>query len=338
MSERIRLNELAKPEDTQLSPEQVLAAGEELLQYFGVEIRPTDPLRTEEFVGIMDQLNPRFQGERSLVRFELEQDQTEWPDEAKKVIMQAAEKMRMLEPQTPFEGYFDAIIVLAGARQSNLDRLRYAARCLYTRASLLTPIPESTRRAYRHGALVIAGSKRKLQDAEKENVANYAKGAETEEDLVMAAVELVPSIEQKLSEEFGKHPQIMAWGEVIVDGEKVGTPQVVDAVLREAIESHEEGDREFPEDFKLGAVTTQIYQTATELDLARVAKRYGIKETFTAGNPSDPNIIAKRTPATYLSEVLRTLKAAALARAEGVENVGLKHYPIRPYGLGDYYI
>src|SRR5205814_974036 len=26
--------------------------------------------------------------------------------------------------------------------------------------------------------------------------------------------------------------------------------------------------------------------------------------------PSDPNVVAKRTPATYLSEVLRTLKAA----------------------------
>lgn len=33
-------------------------------------------------------------------------------------------------------------------------------------------------------------------------------------------------------------------------------------------------------------------------------------KTYTAGNPSDPNVVAKRTPATYLTEVLRTLRAA----------------------------
>jgi hypothetical protein len=335
MSEKILLNELARPEQTQLSPEQALGAGEELLQHFGVGVRPTDPMRAKEFVSAMDQLNPRFQGERPLVRFELEQDRTEWPEATKAVIMRAAEGMRMLEPQTPFEGSFDTIIVLAGARQSNLDRMRYAARCLYTRAELQVKTPEGQ---IRLGSLIIAGSKRKLNDAEKENVANYAPGAETEEDLVKATMDQVSVEKQKLTEEHGKYSQIMAWGAIIAEGEKAGTPDVVDAVLSDMREWYDKRGRELPEDFRLGAVTTQIYQASTELDLARVAKRYGISETFTAGNPSDPNIVAKRTPATYLSEVLRTLKAAAMARAEGVEKVGLKDYPIRPYGLGDYYI
>jgi hypothetical protein len=312
----------------------VLGAGEELLQHFGIEVRPNDPVQAKEFVSAMDQLNPRFQGERPLVRFELEQDQTQWPEETKDVTMRAAERMRMLEPQTPFEGSFDTIIPLAGARQANLDRMRYAARCLYTRASLQTQTPEGVRQ----GSLIFAGSKRKLNDAEKENVANYAPGAETEEDLVKATMEQVSVEQEKLSEEFGKYPQIMSWGAVIAEGEKAGTFDVVDAVLSSMRERYNRSGRELPEDLRLGAVTTQIYQAATELDLARVAKRYGISETFTAGNPSDPNIVAKRTPATYISEVLRTLKAAALAQDEGVEKVGLKDYPIRPYGLGDYYI
>ncbi len=65
-----------------------------------------------------------------------------------------------------------------------------------------------------------------------------------------------------------------------------------------------------PAGAKVAAVTTQIYQASTERDLDRVAKQFGVTETFTAGNPSDPNVVAKRTPATYLSEVLRTLRAA----------------------------
>ena len=60
-------------------------------------------------------------------------------------------------------------------------------------------------------------------------------------------------------------------------------------------------------------MTTQIYQESTALDLARVAKAFGAEYTLAAGNPSDPELVAKRTPATYLTEIIRTLKAAMLA-------------------------
>lgn len=326
MAERIALRELDPPDKTQLSPEQVLDAGAELIDHFDVKVDPVaDP---EAFVDAMDQLNPRFQGARPLVRFELEEDQTEWPEETKSVIMRTSEATRMLVPQTPLEGSFDTIISLAGARQANLDRMRYAARCLYTRASLDTPLPDGT---IRGGSLVFAGSLRPLSEAEKENVSNYALGAETEADLVEATLEELEDEQFFLTQEFRKWPQIMNYGMVIADGERVGTPQVVETVLKELTEGHDETVRGFPDDYRLGAVTTQIYQVATELDLARVAKRFGITQTFTAGNPSDPSIIAKRTPATYFSEDLRTLKAAALAKMEGVDTVGLSDYPIRPY-------
>lgn len=331
MTERISLRELTPPEQTQLTPEQVLEAGAELIDHFDVHVDPVK--QPDAFVEAMDQLNPRFQGERPLVRFELEADQTEWPDETKGVIMRAAEGFRMLAPQTPFEGGFNTIIVLAGARQSNLDRMRYAARCLYTRASLTRETPQGMT----VGTLVVAGSRRPLNDTEKENVANYAPGAETEADLVHSTVKAIEPEQRKLTQEFQRYPQITGYGSVIAEGEKVGTPQVVEAVLTEMKDWHNQAGRTISREYRLGAVTTQIYQVSTELDLARIAKRFGIKETFTAGNPSDPLIVAKRTPATYLSEDLRTLKAAALAKKEGVESVGLSDYPIRPYPH-DYYI
>lgn len=333
MTERTLLRDLSPPDKTQLTPEQVLDGGAEFIDHFGVKVDPVQ--EPEAFVEAMDQLNPRFQGKRPLVRFELEQDQTEWPVETKKVIMSTSEDMRMLVPQTPFEGSFDTIIVLAGARQSNMDRMRYAARCLYTRATLLRQTPEGQ---MKEGTLVVAGSQRPLKDPEKENVSNYAPGAETEADLVDATVRAVDQEQRLLSHEFGKYPQIMGYGSVIAEGERVGTPQVVEAVLNQMREWYEQSGRELPPEFRLGAVTTQIYQVSTELDLARIAKRFGITETFTAGNPSDPAIVAKRTPATYLSEDTRTLKAAAMAKAEGVESVGLKEYPIRPYPADTYYI
>lgn len=335
MSERTRLSELTPPDQSQMNAEQVIKAGQSLLDHFNVQANPNNPSETEQFVTAMDQLNPRFQGGRDLVRYQLELDQTEWPGDTKQIIMDSAKAMRMLESQTPFEGSFDVMLVLAGARQANMDRMRYAARCCFTRASLSVTIDS---RSFREGVLIFVGSKRKLTDDEKDNTSNYAPGAVTEEDLIVATMEHFDSEQRKLTNEFGKYPQINRWDHVITDKDKAGTVDVVDKVLSEIANYVASTGRELPKDFRLGAVTTQIYQSATELDLARVAKRYGITETFTAGNPSNPNIIAKRTVATYLSEVLRTLKAAALAKSEGVDRVGLSEYPIRPYGLGEYFI
>lgn len=326
MNERVRLQDLDPPDRTQLSPDQVLEAGQGLLEYFDVAVSPDNP---QEFGEALRQLDPRYQGERTKVRYELEQDQTSWSEEAVGLIMQSAEDLRMLKPQTPLEGPFDMVISLGGARQSNMDRMRYAARCLFTRASL----EHQTAQGLRLGSLIVAGSERALRPSEKENVSNYAPGAKTEKDLVMATYEQIEAAQAELIREYGKHPQIHGFGAVIAEGEKVGTPDVVSAVLGDLVE----GYGPFPEDFRLGAVTTQIYQVATALDVARAARKYGITETFVAGNPSDPKIVESRTPATYLSELSKAFRVASLAKAEGIDKVGMKEYPIRPYGF-DYYV
>lgn len=272
-----------------ISPQRAIQAGSELLGYFDVNIDPAT--HTDEFIDAMRQLNPRYKGDRTLVRFELEQDQTEWPADMQGITMTSAVRLRMVEPEgdetpleTPLEGDFDIVGVLGAARQAPKDRALYAARAIHEGRATAQKV-------------VIVGSARKLGEAEQENTANYAPGAVTEFDLCVGAAEAV-------KQEF---PEIEV-ETMFVDSEKAGTPQVVEHILSE-LQSRDE----LPEGARLAAVTTQIYQTATSLDVARVAERFGISDTLVAGNPSDPNIVAKRTPATYLSEILRTMRAAALA-------------------------
>jgi hypothetical protein len=277
--------------ETQLTPEQLLEASNQFLQHFGVEISPTE--QPEQFLEAMAQLDPRYQGGRELVRWQLEADQTEFDDETKQVILGTAESMRMLEAETPLVGHFDAVIVLGGARQANLDRARYAAEAI-----------KAGQASTEH--LVIIGSRRKLNEAEQQNTANYAPGAQTEYDLCMGAAMTIGA----------EYPELVIDVQS-EDDEKAGTPVVIEKVLSALNE-----DGSLKDSARVGAVTTQIYQASTELDLARVAKKFGVVDTYTAGNPSDPNIIAKRTPATYLSEILRTLKAtvnAAQAEAKSVQ-------------------
>lgn len=273
------MSEQYNPKETQPTGEELLQAGSEFLQHFGVEANPIE--NPEEFRAALQQLDPRYQGGRDLVRWQLEADQTEWDEPTKDVIMHTAESMRMLEAETPLQGNYDAVIILGGARQSNLDRTRYAVDAI-----------REGKATVKH--LIVAGSSRELNEAEQENTANYAPGAKTEFDLCVGAAATAAK----------ENPGLVASVQYVEDP-KAGTPAVIEKVLATL-----QANGSLPEGASVAAVTTQIYQASTERDLDRVSKQFGVAETFTAGNPSDPNVVAKRTPATYLSEVLRTLRAA----------------------------
>ncbi len=255
------------------------------LAYFGVEINSFDD--PDAFMSALRQLDPRYKDDRNLVRYQLEHDQTQWPTDAVEAIMACTRDMRMLEPETlpQSDREYYLIIVLGGARQSNLDRARFAARC-------------KTECYYPKGNLVVAGSSRKLDDGERNNISNYAPIAETEFDLCCAAAAIV-----------AKESAIVT-SQYMVDNERAGTPDVLEEVINHSYDPVE----------TVLAVTTQIYQLSTELDLRRIAQKLDINPNMTmaAGCPSDPEVVAKRTTATYLSEVLRTLRAAALAAQAGV--------------------
>jgi hypothetical protein len=276
------MSEQLRPQESQLSAEHFLQAGSEFLEHFAVEVSPTE--QPEQFLEALAQLNPRFQGGRELVRWQLEADQTEWDDATKDVIMRTAESMQMLETETPLAGQFDVVIVLGAARQANLDRARYGAKAIKEGGAQVKQ-------------LVIAGSSRPINEVEQKNTANYAAGAKIEFDLCGGAATAVAR----------ENPGLIL-SEMYVGNEHADTSNTVEGVL-----STLQTNGSLKDSVRIGAITTQIYRAATALDLARAAKQFGITETFTAGNPSDPSIVAKRTPATYLSEILRTLKAAALA-------------------------
>lgn len=296
------MSEQLRHQENQLTPEQVLNAGAEFLEHFGVELDPVNDYAN--FMEAMNQLNPRFSGERELVRYELEADQTEWSEDSKGVIMRAAEGMRMLESETPLTGDFDLVIALGGARQSNLDRTRYAAGAIANGEATASKV-------------VVSGTDRELKEAEQDNTANYAPGAKTEFDLCAGAAKTVkeenPELNVTAQRVPSHHYLTIMFGEI-------GTPSVIEDALSSFKTGldvvYPRGKKDVLRAARVGVVTTQIYQASTELDLARIAKRFGITETQTAGNPSDPKVIEARTPATYLSEVCRTLRAAASALKE----------------------
>ncbi|MBX4190671.1 hypothetical protein KW794_01145 [Candidatus Saccharibacteria bacterium] len=271
--------------ENQLAPYEVLSAGSELLNHFDINVNPIS--QREQFLESIKQVDPRFQGDRNQVRWELEADQTEWPAFTKEIIMRAAENMRMLHYQTPLIGHYDAVIALGGARQSNLDRTRYAVECAKDQGYETT---------FKH--LIVAGSGRKLNEQEQQATANYAPGAQTEFDLCVAAASVVAQ----------ENPGLIT-SVSYTDQERAGTPDIIETVLT----SLQKSDQAIYGESTIAAITTQIYQVSTDMDLRRIAKNFGIPNIYVAGNPSDPEIIAKRTPATYLTEVIRTLRAASLA-------------------------
>lgn len=281
------MSEKIPRQESQLSPQGILQAGAGLVEHFGVVIDPNvDPTT---FVEALAQINPRYQGGHELLRWQLEADQTRWTPESNDAIMQAAEQMGMLKTETPLIGQYDVVIALGGARWSNLDRARYAAEAIKGGRATASQ-------------LVVAGSMRVLNETERQSTDGYAPGAATEVDLCIAAARIVAR----------ENPGLVT-SVLHVQDERAGTPDVIKHVLTSSQVSCD-----FSENPSIAAVTTQIYQASTALDLARVAREFGITQTFAAGNPSDPDIIAKRTPATYLSEVIRTLQAATYAVEAGV--------------------
>lgn len=277
--------------------EQILTAGQPLVDHFGIEADPHSD--REGFRSALAQLDPRYKGERSLVRWQLEADQTVWPEATDVLVKRTAESMRMMQTETPLQGRFDLVLVLGGARQAPADRARYAVKCLFSTADFIE--------------VAVLGSQRPLNEQEQANVTNYALKAQTEADLAVAATTVLQQEDSRLAEERQVKPKIKHAYPRAIDQVKASTADVVAFELSKITGRGTEAEVELPQGFKLGAVTTQIYQPATQLDIVRVAKDYGITDVFTAGNPSDPNVVAKRTTATYLSEVLRTLRAASLA-------------------------
>lgn len=268
-----------------VNPQELLDQGSRILERFAVEV---DPLADSAlFQRAMDELNPRYKDGRVLTRFELEADDTKWSTRDRNLIIDTGKKLGLTHPETPLVGSYDAVIAMGAARMAPLDRLEYAASAV------------SSDRAQAK-VLVAAGSERIVQDGERSATDMYAPDAVTEFDLSVGAA-------RKVARESG-----LLVASLFVPGERAGNIDVFNTAGNALI-------RQGQLTRSLGAVTTEIYRKATEMDLRFVARELGVPLIGVAGNPSDPAIVQRRTPATYLAEVVRTMRSASALAAQGIE-------------------
>lgn len=270
-----------------VNPREILEIGAPLLNRFSVEVDPVAD--TDVFQRAMNELNPRFKDGRVLTRFELEADDTKWSENDRTLIVNTAKEFGLINPETPLLGGYDAVIAMGAARMAPLDRLSYAADAVTSGAASAK-------------LLIAAGSERKVGDGERSATDTYAPGAVTEFDLSSSAAIQV-----------ARESRLLV-SPLFVPGEAAGNLDVFNAaantLTRQGILTR-----------ALGAVTTEIYRKATEMDLRFVAREIGIPSIAVAGNPSDPAIVARRTPATYLAEVVRTMRSASALESQGVARI-----------------
>ena len=100
-----------------------------------------------------EEMNPRFDLERELVRFELEKDDRMWPEEIVDATMNLASFLNMCRGETPLTGKYDLIIASGGARRAPLHRATYAAQSILDDRAITKD-------------LVLAGSSRVLREDE----------------------------------------------------------------------------------------------------------------------------------------------------------------------------
>ncbi|MEI7792533.1 MAG: hypothetical protein WCI57_03570 [Candidatus Berkelbacteria bacterium] len=249
------------------------------LKYFEIYYNALD--EKEAFIQALKENSPLYKSD-ARVRWELAADHREWPEEAVKVIMDAAKALRMLEPQTWIVGNFDAAITIGGANQAPLARAEF--------------VMDAISRGHRISQLVLTGSsKRELKASEIENVKNYARNATTEFGLARAVFDLLAPKSGTMTINLYR-----------VELNNAHNYNVLDNVIVDYLTER------LPDDPRICAVTTQIYQQALELDLLRVARKHGIppENILAAGTPSTEAVIKARTPLTYLAEINRTIWAA----------------------------
>jgi hypothetical protein len=267
-----------------------LAAVQAFLDYFKIQYDPIG--EKDAFIQALKENSPLYKS-NELVRWELAANHQEWPEEAVKVIMEAAKALRMLEPQTWIVGNFDAAITIGGANQAPLARAEY--------------VIDAISRGHQISQLILTGSNRRiLKEKELENVKNYAPNAKSEFGLARGVFDL-------LAPKSG-NPTISLY---TIKGENAHNYSVLDDVIVDYCDR-----ARLPEKPRICAVTTQIYQQALELDLQRVARKHGIppENILAAGTPSAEAVIKGRTPLTYLAEINRTIWAAVEEATDPLRN------------------
>ena len=254
------------------------------LEAIGID---ADPIREPEaFQKACEQANPRYKGGKDLVRFQLEEDYTQWKPQQLRATMILARELGMFNEKR-LEGNFDVIIALGGARRSPLHRACYAAEAI-ARGKAAT------------NALVIAGSTRPVNEAERATVKDFAPDADEEIKICQGAAEVISK----------RYPNIRVIT-VCNPDPKSGNRGVIQRVMAELDGLFHNNIR------KVASATTGIYRTALMFDMMMESPNFGWTYYDAAGHPSDPEMVFNRTTSTYCSEGLTTLSKACMAATMG---------------------
>lgn len=257
-------------------------AAQLFLKQIGIDADPFHDL--DAFKQACSQANPRYKGNRDLVRFQLEEDASSWEPELCHATMILARELGMFNEKR-FEGVADIGLALGGARRSPLHRGCYIAEAIARGKADVK-------------FLVIAGSTRPVGEAEQATVQDFAPRVKTEIDICEAAADFI-----------GRKQPHMCIKVICNDDPRSGNRGVLAKVMLE-IGSY------YPI-HSIIASTTAIYRTALMFDLMLAKEEYSLTYVDAAGHPSDPEMVFNRTIATYLSENLTTLSKAADVAAIG---------------------
>ncbi|MCL2280298.1 hypothetical protein FWC31_00190 [Candidatus Saccharibacteria bacterium] len=225
---------------------------------------------------------PATEGAR---RDDAEQATAEWSNEEERTIIYAAtEVLGINNKETSLTGEHEIVVALPGAYQANLDRPNFVINAIKNGEAEIK-------------LLIFVGSKRKLSDAERAKIENYAPGTQTEFDAVKATFEKLsaenPGISMRLIE---------------IKNDQEHTASIVDKV---ASELDVDGEN-------MTFVTTEIYRLTTEIDVLRGLSGHNVLEKFVAGNPSDQTRVEQRAnnPNEYYQEILKWLRSLANYKKE----------------------
>ena len=254
------------------------------LRHVGID---ADPIKEyDAFKQACSQANPRYKGDRDLVRFQLEENTSTWDPDLCDATMLLARELGMFNEKRFDRTVAKIGLALGGARRSPLHRACYIAE-------------DIVRGKIKVDVLVVAGSTRPLNEAEQATVQDFAPGAQTEISLCDGAADF---IKRKLPNQSVKvvcndDPRSGNRGVIAQVIEEIGYNQPINSLI---------------------ACTTGIYRTALMFDLMLAKKDHNLTYVDAAGHPSDPEMIFNRTVATYLSENLTTISKAADVAAIGL--------------------
>jgi hypothetical protein len=256
-------------------------AGKEFTERFlSEDINPSEsPLTYEE---AMYKLNPRTA--KGLLRYQLEDVQTDWSPEDVSLITSTSDSLGINQEQYDFTpgAEYDSVLIAGGARNAMLDRGEFAAQALANGVI-------SAKR------VAIIADPRVLPEAERKAIEDWAPGAETGYHMAEATARKMladhPELDRKLD---------ILYLQSLKPDQRAA---VNEAILREGVKA---GGR-------IAVATTALYVPFKTHKSLAVARPLGVGVDV-VGVASRPEVVARRTPDTYFSEITQTLTSAAQHR------------------------